>query len=182
MELVRGIPITDFCDQNRLAIRDRIALFVTVCHAVQHAHQKGIIHRDLKPTNVLVTLHDDMPVVKMIDFGIAKAIGQQLTEKTLFTSFAQMIGTPLYISREQAQLTGLDVDHEAAPLQTAMAHDPRIRPHPVPVSPVNVAPTRRAEPARTWTRVMTRDTTTKRNPAPFKRAVDHAGRTRTTLG
>ncbi len=110
MELVHGIPITEFCDDNRLPIRDRIELFVAVCKAVQHAHQKGIIHRDLKPTNVLVTLHDDKPVVKVIDFGIAKAIGQQLTEKTLFTNFAQMIGTPLYMSPEQAQLSGLDVD------------------------------------------------------------------------
>ena len=110
MELVHGIPITEFCDENRLPIRDRIELFVAVCKAVQHAHQKGIIHRDLKPSNVLVTLHDDKPVVKVIDFGIAKAIGQQLTEKTLFTNFAQMIGTPLYMSPEQAQLSGLDVD------------------------------------------------------------------------
>ena len=110
MELVHGIPITEFCDENRLQIRDRIELFVAVCKAVQHAHQKGIIHRDLKPSNVLVTLHDDRPVVKVIDFGIAKAIGQQLTEKTLFTNFAQMVGTPLYMSPEQAQLSGLDVD------------------------------------------------------------------------
>src|SRR5204863_1776637 len=85
-------------------------LFVSVCQAVQHAHQKGIIHRDIKPTNVLVTLHDGTPVVKVIDFGIAKAMGQQLTEKTLFTNFAQMIGTPLYMSPEQAQRSGLDVD------------------------------------------------------------------------
>jgi serine/threonine protein kinase/tetratricopeptide (TPR) repeat protein len=110
MELVRGIPITDFCDQNRLPIRRRIELFVTVCQAVQHAHQRGIIHRDLKPSNVMLTLHDDKQVVKVIDFGIAKAVGQQLTEKTLFTNFAQMIGTPLYMSPEQAQMSGLDVD------------------------------------------------------------------------
>ena len=110
MELVRGIPIIQFCDENLLPIRDRIELFATVCAAVQHAHQKGIIHRDLKPNNVLVTLHDDKPVVKVIDFGIAKAIGQQLTEKTLFTNFAHMIGTPLYMSPEQAQFSGLDVD------------------------------------------------------------------------
>jgi serine/threonine protein kinase/tetratricopeptide (TPR) repeat protein len=110
MELVRGIPITDFCDQNRLPIRQRIELLVTVCQAVQHAHQRGIIHRDLKPSNVMVTLHDDTRVVKVIDFGIAKAVGQQLTEKTLFTNFAQMIGTPLYMSPEQAQMSGLDVD------------------------------------------------------------------------
>jgi WD40 repeat protein/serine/threonine protein kinase len=110
MELIRGIPITDFCDHNQLPIRERLELFVVVCQAVQHAHQKGIIHRDLKPSNVLVTLHDDKPVVKVIDFGIAKATGQQLTEKTLFTNFAQLIGTPLYMSPEQAQLNGLDID------------------------------------------------------------------------
>jgi WD40 repeat protein/serine/threonine protein kinase len=110
MELVRGIPITDFCDQNRLGVRERLRLFLDVCQAVQHAHQKGVIHRDLKPPNVLVTMHDDKPVVKVIDFGIAKATGQQLTEKTLFTNFAQMIGTPLYMSPEQAQMSGLDVD------------------------------------------------------------------------
>ena len=110
MELVRGIPITEFCDQNLLSVLQRLALFVNVCKAVQHAHQKGIIHRDLKPTNVMVTVHDDRQVVKVIDFGIAKAVGQQLTEKTLFTNFAQMIGTPPYMSPEQAQLSGLDVD------------------------------------------------------------------------
>jgi tetratricopeptide (TPR) repeat protein/serine/threonine protein kinase len=110
MELVRGIPITDFCDQNELPIRERLELFVNVCQAVQHAHQKGIIHRDIKPSNVLITWHDATPVVKVIDFGIAKAMGQQLTDKTLFTNFAQMIGTPLYMSPEQARLSGLDVD------------------------------------------------------------------------
>jgi serine/threonine protein kinase/tetratricopeptide (TPR) repeat protein len=110
MELVRGVPISDFCDQNQLPIRERLELFVSVCQAVQHAHQKGVIHRDLKPSNVMVTLHDDKAVVKVIDFGIAKATGQQLTEKTLFTNFAQMIGTPLYMSPEQAQMSGLDVD------------------------------------------------------------------------
>src|SRR5262249_31799604 len=110
MELVRGIPITEFCDHNRLAIRERLELYVTVCQAVQHAHQRGIIHRDIKPSNVLVTLHDDKALVKVIDFGIAKATGQQLTDKTLFTNFAQMIGTPLYMSPEQAQMTSLDVD------------------------------------------------------------------------
>ncbi|MFL5327606.1 MAG: protein kinase domain-containing protein [Gemmataceae bacterium] len=110
MELVRGIPISDFCDQNRLGIRERLELFVEVCGAVQHAHQKGIIHRDLKPSNVMVTMYDDKPVAKVIDFGIAKATGQQLTEKTLFTNYAQLIGTPMYMSPEQAQMTGLDVD------------------------------------------------------------------------
>jgi serine/threonine protein kinase len=110
MELVRGIAITEFCDQNRLPVRERLELFINICQAVQHAHQKGVIHRDLKPSNMLVTLHDDKAVVKVIDFGIAKATGQQLTEKTLFTNFAQMIGTPLYMSPEQAQMRGLDVD------------------------------------------------------------------------
>jgi serine/threonine protein kinase/tetratricopeptide (TPR) repeat protein len=110
MELVRGIPITDFCDENQLSVRERLGLFISVCQAVQHAHTKGIIHRDLKPTNVLVTLHDDVPVVKIIDFGIAKATGQQLTEKTLFTNFAHMLGTPMYMSPEQARMSGLDVD------------------------------------------------------------------------
>jgi serine/threonine protein kinase/Flp pilus assembly protein TadD len=110
MELVRGIPMTDFCDQNQLTIRDRLALFVTVCHAIQHAHQKGIIHRDLKPSNVLVTLQDGAPLAKVIDFGIAKALGQPLTDKTLFTGFSQLIGTPLYMSPEQAALTSADVD------------------------------------------------------------------------
>ncbi len=110
MELVKGIPITDYCDQDQLPPRERLELFLHVCQAVQHAHQKGIIHRDLKPSNILVTLHDGTPGVKVIDFGIAKATGQQLTEKTLFSNFAQMIGTPLYMSPEQAALSGLDVD------------------------------------------------------------------------
>ncbi|HEY7330525.1 MAG TPA: protein kinase [Gemmataceae bacterium] len=110
MELVRGIPITDFCDQDRLSLRERLELFVDVCQAVQHAHQKGIIHRDLKPSNVMVTVHDTRPIVKVIDFGIAKALGQQLTDKTLFTGFVQMMGTPLYMSPEQAGMSGLDVD------------------------------------------------------------------------
>jgi serine/threonine protein kinase/tetratricopeptide (TPR) repeat protein len=110
MELVRGIPITDFCDHDRLTPRQRLQLFIPVCQAVQHAHQKGIIHRDLKPANILVTLHDGAPVARVIDFGIAKALGQPLTDKTLFTSFAQMIGTPTYMSPEQAQLSSLDVD------------------------------------------------------------------------
>jgi serine/threonine protein kinase/cytochrome c-type biogenesis protein CcmH/NrfG len=112
MELVRGVPITEFCDHNRLPIRKRLELFISVCQAVQHAHQKGIIHRDLKPTNVLVTWHDDKPVPKVIDFGIAKATGQQLTEKTLFTNFSMMVGTPMYMSPEQAQM-GLDIDTRA---------------------------------------------------------------------
>src|SRR5262245_40327965 len=108
MELVRGVPITEYCDQHQLTPRERLALLVHVCQAVQHAHQKGIIHRDIKPSNVMVTLHDGLPVVKVIDFGIAKATGAALTDKTLFTNFAQMIGTPLYMSPEQAGLSGLD--------------------------------------------------------------------------
>jgi non-specific serine/threonine protein kinase/serine/threonine-protein kinase len=111
MELVKGIPITDFCDQEQRTVRERLELFLDVCGAVQHAHQKGVIHRDLKPSNVLVTLRDPgTPIVKVIDFGIAKAIGQPLTDKTLVTNFAVLIGTPLYMSPEQAALNGLDVD------------------------------------------------------------------------
>jgi serine/threonine protein kinase/WD40 repeat protein len=110
MELVKGIPITDFCDQGQLTHGERLELFLPVCQAVQHAHQKGIIHRDVKPSNVLVTLHDRAPVVKVIDFGVAKALGQELTDKTLFTDLAQLIGTPLYMSPEQAGQSGLDVD------------------------------------------------------------------------
>src|SRR5205807_2403938 len=110
MDLIKGLPITGFCDQSRLTLKDRLKLFCDTCRAVQHAHQKGIIHRDLKPSNVLVTLQDGTPLVKVIDFGIAKALGQQLTDKTLFTGFAQMIGTPLYMSPEQAALSNIDVD------------------------------------------------------------------------
>ena len=110
MELVRGIPITDYCDRARLPVHERLDLFVLVCRAVQHAHQKGIIHRDLKPSNVMVTVIDGAAVPKVIDFGVAKATGASLTERTLFTSFAQMIGTPLYMSPEQAELSGVDVD------------------------------------------------------------------------
>jgi len=110
MELVRGIPITAYCDKNQLTPRERLELFVSVCHAIQHAHQKGVIHRDIKPSNVLVTSHDGKPVAKVIDFGVAKAIHQPLTERTIYTNFAQMIGTPLYMSPEQAEMSGLDID------------------------------------------------------------------------
>ena len=110
MELVKGVPITEYCDRERLTTRERLELFIAVCHAVQHAHQKGIIHRDLKPSNVLVTQHDDRPTPKVIDFGVAKAAGHVLTEKTLFTNYAQLVGTPLYMSPEQAQASGQDVD------------------------------------------------------------------------
>jgi serine/threonine protein kinase len=110
MELVNGVPITDYCDHGRLTPRQRLELFLHVCSAVQHAHQKGIIHRDLTPANVLVTRHDHTAVVKVIDFGIAKALDQQLTDKTLCTGQAQLIGTPPYMSPEQAGLSGPDVD------------------------------------------------------------------------
>src|SRR5262245_22360048 len=110
MELVRGTPITQYCDDNNLPIRERLELFANVCQAIQHAHTKGIIHRDIKPTNVLVTRQDGQAVVKVIDFGVAKAMGQQLTDKTLFTEFAQMVGTPLYMSPEQAELSSVDID------------------------------------------------------------------------
>jgi serine/threonine protein kinase/Flp pilus assembly protein TadD len=110
MELVRGVPITRFCDENKLTTDQRLDLLIQVCQAVQHAHQKGIIHRDIKPSNVLVTMHDDRPVPKVIDFGIAKATNARLTERTLFTEYRQFIGTPQYTSPEQAQMSGLDVD------------------------------------------------------------------------
>jgi serine/threonine protein kinase/Flp pilus assembly protein TadD len=111
MELVRGIKITEYCDQNNLSTGQRLLLFVQVCQAIQHAHQKGIIHRDIKPSNILVTLHDGVPIPKVIDFGIAKATtDQRLTDKTLFTAFEQFIGTPAYMSPEQAEMSGLDVD------------------------------------------------------------------------
>jgi eukaryotic-like serine/threonine-protein kinase len=110
MELVRGVKITDFCDENRLTTQERLDLFVQICHAIQHAHQKGIIHRDIKPSNILVTVNDGVPVPKVIDFGVAKAIGQQLTDKTVYTAFEQFIGTPAYMSPEQAVMTSLDID------------------------------------------------------------------------
>jgi eukaryotic-like serine/threonine-protein kinase len=111
MELVRGIKITDYCDQNNLPTETRLNLFIQVCHAIQHAHQKGIIHRDIKPSNILVTVNDGVPLPKVIDFGIAKATGGQvLTDKTLFTAFEQFIGTPAYMSPEQAEMTSLDLD------------------------------------------------------------------------
>ena len=110
MEYIRGIPILAYCDTERLDTRARLELFTSVCHAIQHAHQKGIIHRDIKPSNVLVTLHDGVPVPKVIDFGIAKATHGELTTKTLFTEHRQMIGTPAYMSPEQAEMSGLDID------------------------------------------------------------------------
>ena len=104
MELVKGVPITEYCDRNHLTPSERLELFIPVCQAIQHAHQKGIIHRDIKPSNVLVTLHDGKPVPKVIDFGVAKAIDQRLTEKTMFTEFGTVIGTLEYMSPEQAEM------------------------------------------------------------------------------
>jgi len=110
MELVTGVCITEYCDKNRISINKRLKLFMSVCNAIHHAHQKGIIHRDIKPSNIMVTLHNGEPVPKVIDFGIAKAINQRLTEKTLFTRYAHMIGTPAYMSPEQAEMSDVDVD------------------------------------------------------------------------
>ena len=110
MELVKGIPITRFCDERRLTLRERLELAIPVCQAVQHAHQKGIIHRDLKPSNVLVALYDGKPVPKVIDFGVAKATGPRLTDQTLYTEFGAVVGTLEYMSPEQAELNQLDID------------------------------------------------------------------------
>src|SRR3954453_4264005 len=110
MDLVKGVPITRYCDEHRLTPRQRLELFIPVCQAVQHAHQKGIIHRDLKPSNVLVALYDGKPVPKVIDFGVAKAAGQPLTEKTLVTGFGNIVGTLEYMSPEQAEVNQLDID------------------------------------------------------------------------
>ncbi len=113
MELVRGITITKYCEQENLATKDRLELFIKVCQAIQHAHQKGIIHRDIKPSNVMITLHDGIPVPKVIDFGIAKATQADLTDKTIYTQYDQFIGTPAYMSPEQAEMSGLDIDTRA---------------------------------------------------------------------
>src|SRR5213592_2129990 len=110
MELVHGVPITKYCDDNHLTPRERLELFVPVCQAIQHAHQKGIIHRDIKPSNVLVTLYDGKPVPKLIDFGVAKATEQKLTERTLFTQYGILVGTLEYMSPEQAEMSALGVD------------------------------------------------------------------------
>jgi WD40 repeat protein/serine/threonine protein kinase len=110
MELVKGVSITRYCQQARLPVEERIDLLIKVCHAIQHAHQKGIIHRDIKPSNILITLHDGVPVPKVIDFGIAKATQAELTEKTIYTQYGQFIGTPAYMSPEQAEMSGLDID------------------------------------------------------------------------
>ena len=110
MELVRGVPVLEFCDENKLTTVERLRLFIKACEAIHHAHQKGVIHRDIKPTNILVTMHDDKCVPKVIDFGIAKATQHELTEKTVFTRYHEFMGTPAYMSPEQAQFSGLDID------------------------------------------------------------------------
>jgi serine/threonine protein kinase len=110
MEYVKGVPITEYCDKHRLTILERLELFIRVCEGIQHAHQKGILHRDIKPSNVLVSIQDDKAVPKIIDFGLAKAISQRLTEKTIYTELGQLVGTPEYMSPEQAEMTNLDID------------------------------------------------------------------------
>src|SRR5213075_946828 len=110
MELVHGVPITKYCDDNHLTPRERLELFVPVCNAIQHAHQKGIIHRDIKPSNVMITLYDGKPVPKVIDFGVAKATEQRLTERTLFTHYGTLVGTLEYMSPEQAEMSALGAD------------------------------------------------------------------------
>ena len=113
MELIKGVPITDYCDRARLSPRERLALFVPVCEAVQHAHQKGVVHRDLKPSNILVALYDGRPVPKVIDFGIAKATGPRLTDRSIYTEVGALIGTLEYMAPEQAELNNLDIDTRA---------------------------------------------------------------------
>ncbi len=110
MELVKGVPITKYCDDHQFSPRERLELFVPICQAIQHAHQKGVIHRDIKPSNVLVASYDGKPVPKVIDFGVAKAMGQRLTDRTLFTGFGHVVGTLEYMSPEQAELNALDID------------------------------------------------------------------------
>src|SRR5207248_1592573 len=113
MELVKGVPITTYCDELHLSVRERLGLFVPVCQAVQHAHQKGVIHRDIKPTNVLVAIQDGKPVSKVIDFGVAKAVHAKLADRTMYTELGAVIGTPEYMAPEQAELSALDVDTRA---------------------------------------------------------------------
>jgi hypothetical protein len=156
MEYIKGIPILEYCDQEKLDTRARIELFTSVCHAIQHAHQKGIIHRDIKPSNVLVTLHDGVPVPKVIDFGIAKATNSELTTKTLFTEHRQMIGTPAYMSPEQAEMSGLDIealleegfDEMLRTIREDEPHKPSTRVSTLGVTGTRMAQQRRADPKR----------------------------------
>ena len=124
MELVKGQPVTQYCDEQQLTPKQRLELFLPICQAVQHAHQKGVIHRDLKPSNILVARYDDKAVPKIIDFGVAKAVSQRLTEKTMFTQYGQIVGTIEYMSPEQAKLNQLDVDH---PQRRLLARGPAVR-------------------------------------------------------
>ena len=110
MELIKGVPITKYCDDARLSPRERLELFIPVCQAVQHAHQKGIIHRDLKPNNILIGLYDGKPIPKIIDFGVAKATGSRLIDETIYTEVGSLVGTLEYMSPEQAELNNLDID------------------------------------------------------------------------
>jgi serine/threonine protein kinase len=132
MELVRGTKITDYCDQNHVPTEQRLQLFMQVCKAIQHAHQKGIIHRDIKPSNILVTVQDGMLVPKVIDFGIAKATDRRLADFTVFTALDQLIGTPAYMSPEQADLGGLDIDIPLSTLSAVMT--------PIPTDAVRGSP------------------------------------------
>jgi tetratricopeptide (TPR) repeat protein/tRNA A-37 threonylcarbamoyl transferase component Bud32 len=163
MELVRGIRITDYCDQNNLTTKERLALFIKVCQAIQHAHQKGIIHRDIKPSNILVTLHDGVPVPKVIDFGIAKATEGRLTDNTVYTQLNQFIGTPAYMSPEQAEMSGLDIDTRSdiyslgVLLYELLTGTPPFDPHLLVVSGLDAMrkTIRESEPVRPSTRFAT---------------------------
>ena len=163
MELVRGVPITTYCDQARLTTLERLELFIKVCHAIQHAHQKGIIHRDIKPSNILVTLHDGIPVPKVIDFGIAKATEGRLTDATVYTLLHQFIGTPAYMSPEQAEMSGLDIDTRSdiyslgVLLYEMLAGRPPFDPHELALSGLEGMrrTIREKEPERPSTRVAT---------------------------
>ncbi|MBL9176093.1 MAG: protein kinase [Verrucomicrobiales bacterium] len=163
MELVRGVPITAYCDQARLSTLERLELFIKVCHAIQHAHQKGIIHRDIKPSNILVTLHDGIPVPKVIDFGIAKATEGRLTDATVYTQLHQFIGTPAYMSPEQAEMSGLDIDTRSdiyslgVLLYEMLAGRPPFDPHALALSGLDGMrrTIREQEPERPSTRVAT---------------------------
>jgi len=184
MELVRGIRITDYCDQNNLPTKERLDLFIKVCQAIQHAHQKGIIHRDIKPSNILVTLHDGVPVPKVIDFGIAKATEGRLTDATVYTQLHQFIGTPAYMSPEQAEMSGLDIDTRSdiyslgVLLYELLAGSPPFDPKELMASGIDAMrrTIREEEPVRPSTRLATlsgkeQTTTAKRRGADVPRLI-----------
>ncbi len=191
MELVKGVPITQFCDEKHLTPRERLELFVPVCQALQHAHQKGVIHRDIKPSNVLVAEYDDRPVPKVIDFGVAKAIEQQLTEKTMFTQLGQVMGTVDYMSPEQAKLNQLDIDTRSdiyslgrAAVRTSHRRD-AVRSPAAPLGRVRRAAAdyprggaAEAQPAAEHQRVVAVD---RRQPADRAQEAEHAGPRRAGL-